>query len=591
MKKISILFAIIMLFGSFAMASSGDSNDGYQTGYDDGYDEGYYAGKNSVKATTPVVKIVESLETPEVKAGEKFEIKPKFKNDSKYLAHNVSISPIFDEQGVLVYERPLVFSTNDALGTKKELQVSFTLSTSSNAKEGTYPIRFKVEYKNAQGEIFTRTETAYFKIVQEKKMPILNVSNVMINPNSYQYGSLISLGFDINNIGGSEAKNVEVKLSGFSTDTIMPINSRDYNYIEKIEGAEEGSKSSSRQTFEMKISPEIEVRDVELKANIKYTAYDDKEYTTEKSFYITNITPKPKESGEKEEKKDEDKLPKPKIIVSNYSISSNNISAGEEFDFSFNLKNTSKEKPIRNIKITISSFEGSFIITNGSNTFYIEGMDRNEIISRHINLKAKQDLASNSYAVYIDTEYEDYNGTEYTAKETIHIPVTEYSKLVINNINTEDAFLGNPTNVSFEYVNMGKATISNLIATVAGDIKAVQETSYIGNIQAGNSDYYDIEVIPLNEGKNNGTLTLTYEDSSGKKNSVSKEFDFMAYAEESINDSFNNIPDIPETPSEEEQSFEVWQIILAGIGAFLVLFIVSRLITKKIILKKFEEEL
>ena len=41
---------------------------------------------------------------------------------------------------------------------------------------------------------------------------------------------------------------------------------------------------------------------------------------------------------------------------------------------------------------------------------------------------------------------------------------------------------------------MGKATVSNLVATVRGDFIPVQESTYIGNLQAGTSDYYDIEV-------------------------------------------------------------------------------------------------
>ncbi len=138
---------------------------------------------------------------------------------------------------------------------------------------------------------------------------------------------------------------------------------------------------------------------------------------------------------------------------------------------------------------------------------------------------------------------------------------------------------------------MGKATLSNLVATVNGDVTASQETSYIGNIQAGNADYYDIEVTPTQEGINNGTLTLTFEDSSGKKIRVSKDFTITAYLEETINPGYEDYNYTPVEDETEEAEFETWQIILAGIGAFLALFVVARFITKKIILKKFEDEL
>ncbi len=51
------------------------------------------------------------------------------------------------------------------------------------------------------------------------------------------------------------------------------------------------------------------------------------------------------------------------------------------------------------------------------------------------------------------------------------------------------------------------------------------------------------------------------------------------------------IGDINEEPVEEPTIFETWQIVLAGFGSLLVSFIVARFITKKIILKKFEDEL
>ena len=590
MKRISLIFAILLLFSSFATAA--EDNNEYKTGYDDGYDEGYYDGQRSVKSTTPIVKIVESLDTPEVKAGDVLEIKPVFRNDSGYMARNLSITPIFEDNAVLVYERPLTFSTTTALGSKKDISATFRIRTAENAKEGTYPLKFKVEFKNGQGDLFTREEVTYFKIIEQKTKPVINVSGIMINPNSYKYGDIISLGFDVSNSGGSEAKDVEINLEGFSADTIMPIASRDSAFLETLPAGNNGSKNTSRQVFDLKISNNIAVTDTVIKATITYKDYENKENTITKNFYITGITPKPEVSGEKkEEKKEEDKSPKPKMIVSSYGLSPNNITAGQEFTFSFYLKNTSKEKAIRNIKITVSSFEGCFIITKGSNTFYVEGMNANEQIYKQIDLKPKQDLQSNSYAVYIDAEYEDYDGTEYTAKETIHVPVTEYSKLVINNINCEDAYVGTSTNLSFEYVNMGKATLSNLVATVNGDVIPAQESSYIGNIQAGNSDYYDIEVTPSQEGTNNGTLILTFEDSSGKKISVSKDFTITAHLEETINPGYDDYNYTPVEDETEETKFEVWQIILAGIGAFLVLFVVARFITKKIILKKFEDEL
>jgi hypothetical protein len=169
------------------------------------------------------------------------------------------------------------------------------------------------------------------------------------------------------------------------------------------------------------------------------------------------------------------------------------------------------------MKITLSSDNGAFMITRGSNTFYIESLGPKESATRSIELNVKQDLTSSSYPINIDFDYEDSKANSYVAKEVINLPVTEYSKLVINSAYVGSSMVGSQTSLSFDYINMGKAKVSNLTASVEGDYTAVQSINYIGNLEAGNSDYYDIMVTPNKEGELNGVLVLTFEDSSGKR--------------------------------------------------------------------------
>ena len=602
MKKFNVLLVLLIICSLFSFVKAdSESEDGektYSQGYDDGYDAGYDEGRSSVKSRTPVVRIEEIVDVPEVEAGQEIEIRIKVKNDSKYPAVNLVVSPVLDDEGALVYERPLTYRLGTSLGSKKDLNISFKFKTKNDAKSGTYPIKFKLEYKNSMGEVFNREDASYYKIKQEKTKPILNISNIIIDKDNLKYGDIFTLSFDINNIGGSEALETDIKLDGFDTETLMPIDSRDYAYIGTIESKEQDSKSVSHQHFDFKISPDIEVKDTSFTAKVNYKSYDDKEFSLEKTFYITGITVKPKESGDKkdekeDEKKEEPKYAKPKMIISSYSVNPQNITAGEEFTFGFNFKNTSKEKAIRNIKITIGSTEGCFIITKGSNTFYIENMSPTQSLYKQIDLKAKRELKSNSYEVIVDFDYEDYDGNEYSSKETINIPVTEYAKLEINSASAEGGYVDSPVNLSFDYANMGNATISNLTATVTGDLTPVQESTYIGNVQAGNADYYDIEVIPTKVGMNYGKLILTFEDSSGKQIEVTRDFEIEAFEDTMMNSPSEDFNEGENNFAEQEDvvNFETWQIVLSGIGSFLVVFIVSRLITKKIILKKFEDEI
>lgn len=599
MKKIfSLIIVLTIIISSFSYATSTDSSDstgdisnedktyedGYRDGVNDGYDEGYNDGLGSGKQKVPVVKFIENEHLQEVGAGETLKLQINFENDSVHNAKELTITPEL-EGTPLVYERPLKFKLNKTLKGNMEGKTSFSIKVSEDAEVGTYPVKFVLEYKNSRDEVFSREDTVYFRVTTERLKPILTISNIENSLPIIKAGDTFRLSFDLNNIGGSEAENVEIELEGFGQTTLMPVDGKDYSYIGTIK-----SKEVSTQTFDILTSEDISSKNNTLVANINYKDSRGEEYSISKNIYIVGV-----DIGDNTSEEDESKSAKPKMIISSYGLNPTEVVAGDIFTLGFTFKNTSKERKIRNIKITISSDGGSFIITRGSNTFYIEEMEKQAMITREIELKAKQDLASNSYKVNIDFDYEDFSGNQYSANETLNIPVTEYSKLVINSVYAGESFVNSPTSLSFDYVNMGKAVVSNLTASVEGDYESVQSINYIGNLSAGTSDYYDIEVTPTKVGMNYGVLVLAFEDSSGGTIEVRKEFQGNAFEE----NFFEPGPDIPvgpsagfvEPPMEEEIDIPVWQIVLAGIGSFLVVFIITKMITTKIIRKKLEDEI
>ncbi len=585
MKKLVSVYVVLMVLSlTICLAASGDKTyeDGYKDGLNAGYDEGYSDGLGDGKEKVPTIVFKEKEEIEQVEAGSEFVLEVPFENDSSFTAYDLTIVPVL-ENTPLVYERPLKYKMNKSLRAKGEGVAKFSLKVSEDAKIGTYGIKFKLEYQNAKDETFSREETAYFKVTTEKSKPVITVSSISTGLEKIKAGDVFTLSFNINNIGGSCAEDMEVSVDGFSQSTFMPIDSKDFALVGDLEKGK-----SITQTFDIITSKDISSKNNVLQIHIKYKDASDTENTISKNVYITDVDT----DGNVDE--DDEKTARPKMIISSYGIAPNNVVAGDVFSFGFTFKNTSKEKKIRNIKITLSSEEGAFIITKGSNTFYIEEMEKEASLTREIELKAKQDLASNSYKVNIDFDYEDFNGSEYRATETINIPVTEYSKLVINSVYAGEGYVNGNTNLSFDYVNMGKATISNLTASVEGDYTSAQSINYIGNLTAGTSDYYDIEVIPTKEGTNYGTLVLAFEDSSGAKIEVRKEFQGTAFAENFFEPDVpvdTMTPVDPTMPVEEENPIATWIIVVSGIGTFFVTFIITKIIVTKIVRRKLEQDL
>ena len=576
-RLVSVCLLISMMLCNFAYADSGDR---YQEGYNDGYNRGYSDGsENESNPREPNIIFVEQDKIPEVEAGGNLNLIIEYKNDSQYTATDIRITPSFDDVP-LVYERPVVYESTKSLRRNSSNTTSFSFKIKEDAKVGVYEIKFKVEYKNSSEVVYSRDRVAYFKVTKEKVVPIITVNNIVTEPEKINAGSNFTLRFNVNNIGGIDAKDAYVKLTGLSVEGFMPVDGNDFVYVGNIP-----AKKSVTLTFSMIASTKIPKGTNTIGATITYTGSDNStKYTEEKVLYIMNVLSQ-NESADATSGK-------PKIIIESYGTNPANIVAGDVITFTFKFKNTSKDKVVQNMKITISSTEGEFMIANGSNTFYIESLAAGASSTKTIALNVKQDLTSKSYPLNINFDYEDASAESYTAAEIINIPVVEYSNLVINNVSISDGMVDNQTNLSFDYINMGKAKASNLTASVEGDYKATQDINYIGNLEAGNTDYYDITVTPTKEGENVGTLVLTFEDSSGKKIEVKKQFTGYASGMSDYNpDDYNIVdPDItPDVPTEEP--LNTWLVIGIGFGSFLVAFIITKIITTKIVRKKLEDEI
>ena len=531
----------------------------------------------------PRIIFVEDEEMPKVAAGEELKLLITYKNDSSHSATDIRITPIFEDVP-LVYERPVVFERALTLRPDKEDKVSFNLKVADDAKVGVYGLKFKLEFENQRDENYTSEAIVYFNVYKEKVKPIIAISNISTGDAPINAGGNFKLSFDVSNNGEVKANNVEILITGQSEDKFMVVDSNDYKYIGTLD-----SNQKIHHEFDINVSDNIAKGNNTIGVDIKYKDTSGKELSTQKTIYVLDV------KSENEVEEEDETAATPKIIISSYITNPNTIVAGNDFNFSFTIKNTSKEKRLRNMKITISSQDGAFIITKGSNTFYVEEILQDSSVTKVIDLKAKQSLTSNSYPVIINFDYEDYSGKQYTANETINIPVTEYSKLVINSVMPGQSYTGSNTSLSFDYVNMGKATVSNLTASVEGDYTCVQSINYIGNLEPGNSDYYDIEVIPSKSGTNYGVLVLSFEDSSGRIVEVRKDFEGFAmdepvFDEPSIMDPEYINPGMME-PIEIEEPIETWVIVLSGFGSFIVMFIISKIITTKIVRKKLEDEI
>lgn len=523
----------------------------------------------------PRVIFENNTKIQKVKAGDSFEADIVVKNVGDQYAKDVTITnsskdaPIYWETAVDTY-------TIKRLSTSMKKEINLKLRVKETADVGIYALPFDITYVNSNGTSYSNKQTVYFEVVNELSKPMIIVRNITNSPEVVTADSENKLAFEIYNEGDLLARRVKLTLDGTSKDGFMVKDSINTRYFETLKG-----KTSDRVEFDLLVSENIKKGTNELNVQLDYYDQDNEHYTETKTIYINNVEGTEGVTGKGT----------PKIIISDYKVTPGEVIAGNKFSLNFTFKNTHLSKKITNMKVVVNSTDGTFIIDNSSNAFYVQNLEPQGEISKTISFRTKQDTLSGAYPITVSFEYEDADGNAYSPNETINVPITEKSNLSIDNISGPyELYQGNSGYVSFEYYNKGKAAISNLSVTVEGDYSGKSETNYIGNVDPGKGSYSEVEVVADVAGEANGNLVFSFEDSSGNVITTKRAFSGFVYEDMPVTDFVDQPVFEPDFVEPESNGMPWWQLTLIGAGCFVVTLIIVRLITIKVMMKKIEEE-
>lgn len=231
----------------------------------------------------------------------------------------------------------------------------------------------------------------------------------------------------------------------------------------------------------------------------------------------------------------------PKLIVESYSISSEKIYAGETFDVTFKLRNTSSTEAIQNLQIKLS--EANNVLkpaNNGSNTLYVDKIAKGEVHTETVSLQTAPDANATTYVLNIEFGYEGASNKQpYTSNSTISIPILQKIRLKLDELVIYDqAYVEQPVAMYFAMYNLGKSTVYNCMVSIEGEGIRLEESFYGGNVAAGGTMRADFNAIPSQAGEITGNIVLTYEDVYGEV--FEERLPFTLY----VNDAFD--PGMPD---------------------------------------------
>jgi hypothetical protein len=533
----------------------------------------------------PYIDIDDISYPDDLKQGDDFTLTAVLHNYGEAKADEVLVSVENTETDGII--KNFIADTIKADDVKKDgtTEVKIPLTVGATVSGNLNKLNLKLTYKDSMGVPYTRTKTLYIEVTSPEatKEPTVIISNVSQKPSQPVAGGDLQVSFDFQNKGPEDITGLKISLGNLTGATFIPVNTEPYIYIEKLNAGD-----TKRITIPLKVSEDIPEGLNNLTINYTYngnkTGTDNIPVLDVKNDMGSNSTPK--------------------LIISKYVTDVPELRAGKTFNFTFDIYNTHSSVSAKNITVTVTQAENVFSVTQGSNSFFIERINPGETVQENLELKVKSDTKTGAYKLHIEVEYE-YDGIKpkengdvgITRTYDLNLQAVENAKPVVDYVNVYsmdgNVVVGNPAMLSFEFYNMGKSALNNVVATVEGDfVKSDGNMYFIGNVTEGSSMYAEFEVIPNMEGQAKGTLVVTYEDSNGDPVEYRKEFEAPINGAQIFDpgvvdggvDVFN-----PAAPVAKKPIVPLWIFIIIEIAIFAIFLPVTRKVIISVHRKKLQK--
>lgn len=262
----------------------------------------------------------------------------------------------------------------------------------------------------------------------------------------------------------------------------------------------------------------------------------------------------------------------PVILVEKSVVSTGTAKAGEDFDVTVTLKNTSKTKSVQNMVASITVPSADFELKNNSNTIFIDKLGAEKTTDLSLTFHVGKSTVDGNYPIEVALSYDDSKANTLSSAGTFVVTVEQplNVKLTMPAI-AADLTAGDTVPLSFQVMNLGRSTVYNVRCDVTGDGLVQTKTAFVGNMESGNDGEGDsnIFISPMEGenqyGKTTGTVTLTYEDAFG--NEYSQEFTFDTSISKKQDDSSKD-------GGTEKRAMQ-WWVSIAVISAIIVFAVVS----------------
>jgi len=473
-----------------------------------------------------------------VSPGSDFNITAVINNDSASTIRDVSMSIAsgMASDGIFLRDSTSVVSIpNMSAGQSENISIGFT--SAQRARSGAYPLGLELSFIDGNGQRQTQQQTFFVNITagaDQGEAADVIVTNITRPTGAMRVDQEFEMTVTVRNTGEHAARNIRIDAATDSERAIVP-RSTSRMQINRLEPGAESSVS-----FRFSPTASSTTRNYDIGFTITYdtgveNADGERDTVSFTQFQGVNVFNPEPEDDDRDNNNDPTRISTPRIIVSDFRSNPMIVQAGQEFDLEISFMNTSSERVVRNIRVTLSVEEevtagaerrGSVFTPVGrSSTFFIDRIEPRGEVVEQITFFTLPDAPPRNYIINVNFEYEDIDNNPFEIQDRIGINVSQVTRLDTSEIFIPDmASVGSPIFFRFDLFNTGRVTLSNLMVRTEGNFMVNQPSAFFGTLNPGSMDFFDNSITPIEPGMQQLSIIISYEDDTGQLIEERKEF-------------------------------------------------------------------
>lgn len=260
--------------------------------------------------------------------------------------------------------------------------------------------------------------------------------------------------------------------------------------------------------------------------------------------------------------------PRPRVLVTRYTVSKSPVPAGEDFTVTVILKNMSEKQNVQNLLVSVSCDSPNLVLQNDSADIYLGSLKAGETAEVVLHYTCDVETPAQRYIIRLFMEYDDSNASAISATGEAAVEVAQPVKVELSPFTVPESIdAGETVQLSFQVLNLGRSQVYNVRVELEVPGLYPSGSAFIGNMAAGTSATQPLNVFAGTKegdaryGYTSGVVRLICEDAAG--NSYTSEAPLRTRINELV------IPtDPPEAvqakQEEEARTVQWWVFVVAG---------------------------